>query len=251
MNKLTIIICVKNREGLISATIDSILDQANLNFDILIKDGMSSDNTVAIAESKLSESGFKDYTIVSERDENLSNAFNQSMSYVSNGDIIFLHSDDTFTDKNALSTLLSHHKSVWAFGFYKFINRQGDLIRCEKIPQDISFARMMISNQVRHQCAVVNSLQLKRIKFGNYKYALDYDFFINLWKNSKPYIVADYITNFRLHDNLSARFFSSLFDEFTVRFNHRIFGGQYKLIAVDILVLMVRVLKLSIRLIFK
>lgn len=251
MSKLTVVICVKDREGLIGATIDSILEQTHTNFDILIKDGMSSDNTVAIAESKLLEKGFKDYTIVSERDVNLSNAFNQSVSYVSNGDIIFLHSDDTFTDKNALSTLLSHHKSIWAFGFYNFINLKGDLIRRDKIKPDISFARMMISNQVRHQCAVVNSQQLKRIKFSNYKYALDYDFFINLWENSRPNIVEEYITNFRLHDNLSTNFFSSLFDEFKVRLNHRIFGGKYKLIVIDILVLMLRILKLSIRLIPK
>lgn len=106
---------------------------------------------------------------------------------------------------------------------------------------------MFISNQVRHQCAFVEVDYLKRIKFNNYSYALDYDFFLNLWRQKRPKVINKHISNFRLHDNLSANYFASLFDEMRVRIDHRIFSGEtYKLLW-DVLIFFLRYLKLKFK----
>jgi glycosyltransferase involved in cell wall biosynthesis len=244
---VTIIVCVKNRADLIEHTITSICEQKDCQFSLLIKDGVSSDGTLDTIKKILNKYDMKRYLIVSERDSSLAEAFNQSLCYLGDGSSIFIHSDDTFINDHSLNLLLSTSTSgLWSFGFYQFIGELGNFLCKEKITSTKSHFRMMISNQVRHQAALVPNGLLKRIRFSNYKMALDYDFFLNLWKFQRPVVIPEHITNFRLHNNLSADFSGSLRNEMQVRIHYRIFHGNVFLILYDFIVFCLRYIKIMV-----
>ena len=248
ITEVTVVVCVKNRKDLIRQTLQSIESQDEVDVRLIVKDGKSTDGTVEEVANYLKNSTITDYLIVSEPDSSIADAFNQSLRYVGNGNVIFIHSDDTLVSRQSLKLLcqgIGNHR--WGFGFYNFIDAENKLIRSERLKSAITFARMLVSNQVRHQCAIVKGTDLKSIKFNNLTHALDYDFFLNLWRSSPPKVVPAHIANFRIHDNLSADFDKSLKNEWLARVNFRIFQGNPLWLVSDSLVFLARYLKLRLR----
>ena len=97
----SIITATYNSESTISETIDSLLSQDFDDFEVLIIDGLSIDNTLKIIKS------YNDprINIYSEKDKGIFDALNKGI-VKSNGRFIgFLHSDDTFTDNTVLSNI--------------------------------------------------------------------------------------------------------------------------------------------------
>ncbi|MFK8059279.1 MAG: glycosyltransferase family 2 protein [Polaribacter sp.] len=92
-----------NSAKTITKTIKSILNQSIKNFEYIIIDGKSTDNTVGIIKSfedEFRQKGIK-YTWVSEHDSGIYNAFNKGIKISSGNWISFLGSDDYYFD-NAL-----------------------------------------------------------------------------------------------------------------------------------------------------
>lgn len=102
MNKslLSIITVCYNSERTIGKTINSVLYQPINNFEYIIIDGNSSDNTVEIIKSfedKFKKKGIK-YTWISENDSGIYNAFNKGIQKASGNWISFIGSDDFYFD---------------------------------------------------------------------------------------------------------------------------------------------------------
>ena len=98
--KITIIIPVKNSGKTLQKTFDSLKLQSYKNLEVIVMDGLSSDNTMEIINSN---SDIVDI-IISEKDESSAGACNKAIG-ISSGDIIgFLYGDD-YLVKNALSTI--------------------------------------------------------------------------------------------------------------------------------------------------
>ncbi|MFT5214729.1 MAG: glycosyltransferase involved in cell wall biosynthesis, partial [Patiriisocius sp.] len=100
---LSIITATFNSEKTLEETIDSILNQQYTNFEYLIIDGKSTDNTLTII--KKYELIFKQKNIsfkwVSETDTGIYNAWNKGLKLSVGNWIAFLGSDDVYLD-NAL-----------------------------------------------------------------------------------------------------------------------------------------------------
>ncbi len=100
--KFSIITVVKNDEKGISSTIKSILNQTYKDFEYLIIDGNSSDNTL----KKILKYKKKINLLLSENDNGIYFAMNKGIK-ISKGEIIvFVNSGDIFT-KNALKIIIS------------------------------------------------------------------------------------------------------------------------------------------------
>lgn len=87
-----------NSGATLARTIESVLAQTYSNIEYIIVDGLSQDNTVAIAESyieKMQQKGII-YRIVSEKDRGMYDAINKGIA-LANGDIIGnINSDDWY-----------------------------------------------------------------------------------------------------------------------------------------------------------
>ena len=170
----SIIMVVLNNEKFIQESIDSVINQSFKNFELIIIDGGSTDNTIKILKNNKSKINLW----ISEKDKGLYDAMNKGIKLAKGSIISILNSDDIFY-KNALKiankyflknknidflfgSVIKHKllygykpwKIRWSFGFYS--------------THSIGFF-------------IKKSSQLK-VGFYNikYKYSADYDFFYRL-----------------------------------------------------------------------
>ena len=94
MKKISVIVPTFNEEKYIRPTLESLAGQSYRDFELIIKDGLSTDNTVEISQE------FAD-TVISARDVSIGDARNQGVRYAKGEVLVFLDAD-TSLDKNAL-----------------------------------------------------------------------------------------------------------------------------------------------------
>lgn len=95
MKKISVIIPTLNEEKYLKHTLQDLARQTFRNFELIVKDGRSTDSTVEIARE------FADI-VVSEKDVSIGDARNQGAKHASGKILAFLDAD-TFLDQNALS----------------------------------------------------------------------------------------------------------------------------------------------------
>ena len=113
--KITIIIPVKNAGLTLQKTFDSIKLQKYKNLEVIVMDGLSTDNTMEIINNNLDIVSI----IISEKDESGAAACNKAIG-ISKGDVIgFLYGDD-YLAANALSLIsgfVSSKKDIDVFSY--------------------------------------------------------------------------------------------------------------------------------------
>lgn len=195
---LSIITACFNSEATIKATIESLLNQSYLEFEYIIIDGKSKDNTLNIIsfyEEKFNEKGIP-YRFISEPDTGIYNAWNKGLKLATGDWIAFLGSDDTYCD-NALEK----------YANIALLNKNVDLIYSKvKIFDKASFIREI--NKKWHWRQFKKSMNIAHAgAFHNKNY------FKNFGKYDEDYKIAgDYEMLLRAKDELKAIFI----DEFTV-----------------------------------
>lgn len=99
--KVSIITVAFNSAPTIAYAIDSFLAQSHTNAELLIIDGASTDDTVAIARS------YSDprISVLSEPDEGLFDAMNKGLRLYSGEAVGFLNSDDSYHGRDALARI--------------------------------------------------------------------------------------------------------------------------------------------------
>lgn len=124
--KFSIITVTKNSEDTITSCVNSILDQSYGNYEIIIKDGGSTDNTINLIPSD------KRIKIIESSDTGIYCAMNQAFNYAC-GDIVFyLNSDDVFHDKNVLKTInnvFNKNNADVVYGNIKIVDKGDKVIR--------------------------------------------------------------------------------------------------------------------------
>lgn len=112
--KVSIITAVFNRESTIATAIESLQSQTYKNIEHIIIDGFSTDGTLkkirALADEKT--------ILVSEPDGGIYDALNKGI-LIASGDIVgFLHSDDSFANKNVLMDVINSFTQKDVDGVY-------------------------------------------------------------------------------------------------------------------------------------
>jgi glycosyltransferase involved in cell wall biosynthesis len=101
--KISIITATNNSEKTIIRNVHSIINQTNKDFEHIIIDNLSKDNTIQLVENAYREAGLSEkIKIISEVDYGISDAFNKGILN-SRGDVIgILNSDDHFYNEFVL-----------------------------------------------------------------------------------------------------------------------------------------------------
>ncbi len=180
----SIVIPTYNRSKTILRAVQSILNQTYQNFEVVIVDDGSTDNTLAVITPFLSEK------VSYHKIENggVAHARNQGIK-LSNGEYIgFLDSDDFFFE-NHLSTAFEHiSKNLnpdvlhlnFKWGDVEMKNAKSNKLP-KKLPEDIFKGCSLHVN-----CTFINSNLKTRVQFNedrNLMYSEDWDFFIKLCVN--------------------------------------------------------------------
>ena len=99
--KISVVTAAYNSRETIAYTIESFLGQSHADKEMLVIDGVSSDDTVRIVESF----GSPDIRLVSEKDNGVFDAMNKGLHLFQGEAVGFLNSDDTFHDNGVLEAI--------------------------------------------------------------------------------------------------------------------------------------------------
>ena len=199
---ISIITATFNSAKTLKDTIQSVLRQTNKDFEYLIIDGGSTDETIDIVKSYESEfSGRLKW--VSEKDQGIYDAMNKGIKMAS-GDVVgILNSDDYFTSDDILQTVdnaFKSHEIDAIYGDIHFI-RDGNPQKCIRyyssrmfIPFWLLFCFMPAHPSFYCKREVFEKAGLYSL---DYKIGADYEMMVRLFKKYRimsQYINKDFVT---------------------------------------------------------
>jgi len=243
--KISIVTVVFNGERYLEETILSVHSQSYKNIEYIIVDGNSTDGTKSIIDRHMD----KIDKYISEPDRGLSDAMNKGTLLATGDWVLHLHADDTFVDNSSVERLIKpviNSAYNWVTGYLKFTDENGVVFKEDKFYKKSWFG-MLLRNIIRHQATLIRRECMSALPFDeHYKYAMDYDFFLRLWKTYGPPLnIKDHIVKFRLDgNNLSSDYFRSLNDEAEVRKTFRFNNKQNYLRIFDKLIYKIRYYKI-------
>ena len=199
---ISIITATFNSAKTLKDTIQSVLRQTNKDFEYLIIDGGSTDETIDIVKSYESEfSGRLKW--VSEKDHGIYDAMNKGIKMAS-GDVVgILNSDDYFTSDDILQTVdnaFKSHEIDAIYGDIHFI-RDGNPQKCVRYyssrmfrPFWLRFGFMPAHPSFYCKREIFDKAGLYSL---DYKIGADYEMMVRLFKRHKIkslYVNKDFVT---------------------------------------------------------
>lgn len=198
----SIITITYNSEKTIGSTIESILKQTYTNIEYLIIDGNSTDNTIAIIDTYLTEFHRKgiQVKVISEKDKGIADAWNKGLK-MATGDIIGILNSDDWYDENVVSIAvhsLDVNKCQLSYGICKKINAQGNVDHI--MEGTFNKNRIYLNFGFSHTtCFATKNVYNEVGNFDlSYKIALDVDFLLRCIKSNVEFIKTNTITYMRL-----------------------------------------------------
>lgn len=190
MPLISIITINYNDAGGLQKTINSVVDQTFRDFEFIVIDGNSDDNSVAVIKQQQRINYW-----ISEKDKGIYDAQNKGIEKANGAYLMFLNSGDALVNRIVLekvSHFLSGNKSIY----------YGDLVlekngKQEKhlAPNDID-TDFMLNSTFWHPCVFIKADLFKNYGLYNtgFKIAGDYEFFIRCLL--KPGITTEHIPEF-------------------------------------------------------
>ncbi len=124
--KISIITATYNSASTVRDTIESILKQTHQDWELIIQDGLSKDNTLAIVK-EYEHPCHGRMRIFSEKDEGLYDAMNRGIAHAT-GDVIgILNSDDFYHDEHVLEDInraMENQPIECVYGDLKFVQAE-------------------------------------------------------------------------------------------------------------------------------
>lgn len=178
--KISIITPTFNSGKTIRRNIESVVGQTYKNYEHIIIDNDSREDTVALARGVYEQAGQADKVrIYSERDRGISDGFNKGISAASGDIISILNSDDSFFDNTVLQTVVAAFQTsdkLLVHGNINFIDPvYGSNIRkpLPSGPVGITFNHqtMFVKRKIYSEAGLYDI---------NFKYSMDYEFYCRL-----------------------------------------------------------------------
>lgn len=115
--KLSIITATWNSAETLPATLDSLASQTCQNFESIVVDGGSTDNTVDIIKNSAVVDRW-----VSEKDRGIYDALNKGIQMAQGEYVGFMHSDDVFASETSVQLIQDHIEKICPDAVYADLN---------------------------------------------------------------------------------------------------------------------------------
>lgn len=179
----SIITVTWNAASVIAPTLESVQRQSSSDYEMLIIDGASSDDTLAIVR-QASIAGLR---VFSEPDKGLYDAMNKGISRARGRYLIFLNAGDAFADAAVLARLavLAAANPGVIYGQTQLVDARRDVVgrRHLTAPKRLTVNSFLDGMVVCHQAFVVRR-DLAQPYDLRYGYSADYDWCIRVLKKS-------------------------------------------------------------------
>lgn len=175
--KLTIITINRNNADGLDKTIQSVINQSYKDFEYIVIDGNSTDNSIDIIKKHDSKINFW----ISEKDTGIYNAMNKGITKANGNYLLFLNSGDYLVNKDVLKFVFDQCQSVDIIYGNMQIDWGNGKITFGKMPDKISFKQMYIDT-LWHPVSFIKKTLFDKYGLYNeaYKIVADYDFFFKV-----------------------------------------------------------------------
>lgn len=219
---ISIITITFNAAKELPATLRSVKEQTFKNFEHLLIDGASSDETLMVARSQ----GISHLKIVSEPDNGLYDAMNKGLRLARGRYVIFLNAGDAFHSQETLDAyaLAARRKADIIYGDTVIVDNDRKIIapRHHSAPKVLTFKSFTNGMLICHQAFMVRKA-IAPYYDTDYRFSADYDWTIRciLAGNPKAFINLDMVTIDYLADGLTDRNHKeSLIERFKIMCRH-------------------------------
>lgn len=221
--KFSIITITFNAATVIGPTLQSVLAQSYKNYEYILVDGASKDNTVAVAKA----SGINFAHIVSEPDKGLYDAMNKGMRLAKGDYLCFLNAGDAFHSPDTLEKIVAaiaheEHLPDVLYGETAEVNDGRQFVRMRRLqaPARLTWKSFKQGMLVCHQAFYARRDIAPEYNL-EYRLSADVDWCIKVMKRAKKMVnveltVVDYLQNGLSLQNHRA----SLIERFKVMCSH-------------------------------
>ena len=200
--KFSIITVTYNAASVITPTLQSILAQSYTEYEFLLIDGGSSDNTVELVRN----SGVRIATLVSERDKGLYDAMNKGIAHATGDYLCFLNAGDSFHAPDTLEKMAACCAGRAAlpdilYGETAEVDAERRFVRMRRLqaPEKLDWRSFRHGMLVCHQAFFARRDKAPMSDLS-YRLSADVDWCIRVMKESKDIVnthivVVDYLQN--------------------------------------------------------
>lgn len=197
--KLSIVTVCFNAEKTIKRCMESVYCLNSSDFEYIIIDGKSIDNTLLIIQTfypKFKEKNI-DFKIISEKDSGIYNAMNKAIDLANGEWVIFLNSDDYFSDRNSIKTFMENNYKNYDVVYGDVIVKKQNNMIYQKA-RSLRLLRSGTEMPFCHQSTFTKLNILKKYRYNeNYRIIADIDLYLRIFENEgKFYYLPEYITIF-------------------------------------------------------
>jgi glycosyltransferase involved in cell wall biosynthesis len=205
--KISIVTPSYNQGKFIERTILSILNQDYKNFEYIIMDGGSTDETLEILKKYDDKIIWK-----SEKDNGQSDAINKGIKMTTGEIIAYLNSDDTYEPgalKKVAEFFENNPDKKWVYGKCKIINEKDQEIRKwitaykNFLLKNYSYKKLLTENFISQPATLWRKELHQELGYFNEKenFCMDYEFWLRLGEKYDAGVIDDYLANFRYYSN--------------------------------------------------
>ena len=221
--KVSVITVCYNAAETIKDTIESVLSQSFTDFEYIIVDGKSKDNTNDIItgfDGAFSDKGIE-YKHISEPDNGIYDAMNKGAGLASGEWIIYMNADDSFADPDVLKDIFGNNDFAGIDVVYGDSYRvKGDLKKLDKADKDIELLRDF--KFFCHQATFTRKRVFSEIKFdGHFKICADYDFFLKAYLKGYKFFYKDRVVCIYSVEGTSNKdYYRTILDNYNVKISN-------------------------------
>ena len=184
--KFSIVTVVYNGAAFIEETIQSVIHQNYSNYEYIIIDGASTDNTLDIVKVYRNNLHY----FISEKDEGMYHAINKGIAQATGDYILILNSDDYLYNSNTLSEISNQiNQHQFDFFYCDIIRKKENVYRKIKL-RKYSLTEVLCSEHctfVPHPSFFISRKFIKQHQMSydlKYKYASDFDYILKTMRHS-------------------------------------------------------------------
>ncbi len=191
--RISIVTVCLNACNVIEKTILSILNQSYTDFEYVLIDGLSTDNTVEIINRFKDDFSSRNihYKYYSEKDNGIYDAMNKSLDRINGEWVLFMNAGDFFSGSDVLEKIFREDIEGYDLIY-------GDIIIAERGYYKYNPA-LAIENQgfyspICHQGMITRTDAMREYRFDTtFRLAADYDYLIKIYKDGKRFKKTDII----------------------------------------------------------
>lgn len=200
---VSIVTPVYNSSQHIEACIDSVMRQSYSNFEMIMVDDASSDNSISIIKQKIKDDHrFKIYSFT--ENKGAAHARNKAIELAKGKYISFLDSDDLWLPNKLSSQVefMEKNKVLFSFSSYDVINEKGEKQTTFIIPQtELSYHDLLKTCSIGCLTAIYNQEVLGKQYMKLIRKRQDYTLWLSLLKLTKAIGLKESLAQYRIAEN--------------------------------------------------